>query len=58
MSKAEQIFEKEKLLEIANEQRVRTVWKLFIFIEIFLSKFFRVLEKLNFLLQFKTLQVG
>jgi hypothetical protein len=58
MLKAEQIFEKEKTLEIANEQRVRTVWKLFIFFKIFLSTFFRVLEKLNFLVQFKMLQVG
>ncbi len=58
MLKAEQIFENEKTLEIANEQRVRTVLKLFIFFEIFLSTFLRVLEKSNFLLRFKTLQVG
>ncbi len=56
--KAEQIFEKEKTLEIANEQRVRTVWKLFFFFKIFFSTFFRDLVKLNLLLQFKTLQVG
>jgi hypothetical protein len=32
--------------------------KFFFFFEIFLSTFFRVLEKLKVLLQFKTLQVG
>ena len=58
MLKAEQIFEKEKTLEIANEQRVRTVWKLFIFFEIFLSTFLIVFVKLKSFLQFKMLEVG
>ena len=51
--KAEQIFEKEKTLEIANEQRVRTVWKVFIFVEIFLWTFLRVFVKFNLFLQLK-----
>ena len=39
MSKAEQIFEKEKLLEIANEQRVKTVRNFFFFSKYFSQHF-------------------